>query len=151
MGVLESPRTRPSEAGARIRVIVDDDVSWMIEMASRRYPSRFDLRAAELWLRGVVLRQPMMFLPIRTESAFCVAMLSANPWLPTELHAVNAMVCAEDHKGWEAVALLRECIAWAKKRNCVDWRINSDTDVNITPFAHRLGAVEEKGSYRVTL
>ena len=121
----------------------------MLDLAKRRYSNRFDFQAGELWIRNITLKQPMVFLPIRTDHAFAIAMISANPWLPSEWHAHTAMVCAEEGKMWEALTLIRECVAWAKRRNCVDWRINSQTGYDLAPLARRVGAKEEGGCFAV--
>lgn len=123
----------------------------MVQLAKRRYSNRFDIQSAEMWVRNIVLKQPMVFLPIRTDNAFCIAMISANPWLPADWHAHIAMVCADDGKMWEAMALLRETLSWATRRNCVDWKLNSETVFQLGPLARRLGAVEELGTFKVAL
>ena len=123
----------------------------MVELAKKKYSNRFDIQAGELWFRGIALRQPMGFLPIRTDDAFCVGMITANPWTPTEYHAIVSLICAEDGKIYDALTLLRECLAWARRRKCVDWRINSETAFDLRPMARRLGAVEDTGTYKVTL
>jgi hypothetical protein len=123
----------------------------MVELAVQRYSNRFDFQAGEMWVRGIVLRQPMVFLPVRTDHAFAISMISANPWMPAEWHAHIAMVCAEEGFMWDAMALLRESVAWARRRKCIDWRINSDTGFDLQPMALRLGADEVRGSFKVDL
>jgi hypothetical protein len=151
VALQQSPVALHSEP-SRIRLIDEVDVNpWMLGLAQRRYSNRFDFQAGELWVKGIVLRQPMVFLPIRTDNAFCIGMISANPWLPAEWHAHIAMVAAEEGKMWDAMALLRESVEWAKRRKCVDWRMNSQTSFDLAPMARRLGAVEDPGCWKVDL
>lgn len=112
----------------------------MVELASRRYPPDFDLVAAEMWMRNIVLKQPMMFLPIRTDSAFVVCLIAVIPWLPSNWEANVIMCCAEDGKAWEVMGLLRATLEWAKKRKCVEWRMRTETAYDLGPMAKRLGA-----------
>lgn len=113
----------------------------MVELAKRRYTNRFDFIAAEMWFRNVVLKQPVVFLPIRTQGAFCVALISVIPWMPADPEANLVMLCAEEGCMWEAVSLLREAAAWAQRRKCVELRISSETAFDLTPLAKRMGAV----------
>lgn len=124
------------------RLITDADVPWMVELAHRRYSNRFDHQAGEMWVRGVVLRSPLMFWPMRTDNAFLIAMLSIEPWLPTETRCHVAMICADHDCMWEAVGLLRASIEWARRRRCAEWRIESATDFDLAPIALKLGAKE---------
>jgi hypothetical protein len=131
-------------------VIVEDDVPWMVALARRRYPNNFDIQAAELWFRNIVLKQPLVFLPLRTEGAFLVVLISVIPWLPTEWEANVAMICADDGKLWEAMTLVRESIHWAERRKCAKWHISSETGFDIAPMALRVGA-KPAPRYRVEL
>ena len=152
VGAIELAVAQPSaDAVVRHRLIREECVPWMVALAHRRYPNNFDIQSAEMWFRNIVLKQPMVFCPIRTDHAFCVAMVSANPWLPAELHSHIAMVCAEDGKMWDAMLLLRESLAWAKRRGCVDWRLGSETLFELAPMAKRVGAVEDTGTWKVRL
>lgn len=123
----------------------------MAELAQRRYPNNFDIQAAELWVRNIVLKGPMVFLPIRTDDAFCISMITLTPWFPNDWEAVVVMICADDGKMWQALALLRESLAWAGRRNCADWRLSSETSYDIEPLARRLGAEEFQPRYHIRL
>lgn len=144
--VLERPIVAHS-----IRLVLEGDINpWMVGLAKRRYPNNFDFQAAELWMRNVVLKQPMVFLPIRTDHAFLVALISLIPWTPADPEASVVMVCADDGCMWEAMTLLRESLAWAKRRKCVNWNVSSETAYDMAPLAQRLGAVVNP-RYRVEL
>lgn len=81
-----------------------------------------------------------MFLPIRTDDAFLIAMLSTTPWRPSTPECNVALVCADNGCMWQAVQLLRFSIEWARQRKCSLWRVSSETDFDLTPIAHKLGA-----------
>jgi hypothetical protein len=114
----------------------------MVDVGSRRYGAHYDRLATEQWVRNLVLKGPMIFLPIRTDDAFLIAMLSTTPWMPSVPECNVGMVCADDGAVWQAVTLLRASIEWARRRKCSIWRLSSDTDYDLTPIALKLGARE---------
>lgn len=122
------------------RLIKESDCEWMLELGKRRYSNEFDFQATELWFRNLVMRGPLMFLPMRTDNSFCISMLSTTPWRPSDPECNVALVAAEADCMWEAIALLRESIAWAKRRKCRLWRISSETGYDLRAIATRLGA-----------
>jgi hypothetical protein len=124
------------------RLLIEDDIPWMYWLAKKRYSPRFDLITTEGWMRNVVLKQPLMFLPQRTEHAFCVSMLSVAPWLPSDFETSVVLICADEQHMWEALKLMRASIEWAKARQCKLWRVCSETDADLTMLAKRVGAEE---------
>jgi len=104
-----------------------------------------------MWVRNIVLKGPMMFLPIRTDHAFLIAMLSTTPWMPQTPECNVVLVCADEGKMWEAVMLLRASIEWAKRRKCSLWRLSSETDFDLQPIATKLGATEANVRYVLRL
>lgn len=138
VGVLElaAPQSRNRCA---IRLIQENDIPWMLDLSARRYSNRYDLRAAEMWFRHTCLKQPTVFLPIRSDGAFLVTLISVLPWLPSEWEANMVHLCAEEGCMWEAIALVREGIAWAKRRRCTEFRMASETAFDLAPIAARLG------------
>jgi len=137
--------------GTTIRVLREDDVDWGIALAKRRYSNQWDFVGAEMWLRNIVLKSPMVFLPVRSDDAFLIAMVSVVPWLPARWESNCVMFCADEGKMWQGLALLRASIAWARQRRCVEWRVSSETDVDLAPLAKRLGAEELSARYRMKL
>jgi hypothetical protein len=123
----------------------------MLDLAKRRYSDRLDFVSAEGWMRNICLKGPMVFLPIRSDDAFLVAMIACVPWLPGDWECNVIMVCAEEGAHWQAIGLARASIVWAKKRNCVEWRISSETDSSIESIAARVGAEELTHRYRLRL
>jgi hypothetical protein len=123
----------------------------MLEVARRRYDPRYDFIGAEMWFRNIVLKQPMVFLPIRSQDAFAIGMLSTVPWRPQEVECNVAMVCADFGALWQAVTLMRVTLAWARQRKCIKWRVTSETDFDLGPIAHKLGAEKEPYRYVVKL
>ena len=123
----------------------------MLELGDRRYPGRYDRLGTEMWVRNIVLKGPMMFLPLRTADAFLIAMISTTPWMPQAPEANVVLVCAEEGHMWEAIMLLRASIEWAKRRKCTLWRLSSETDFDLAPIAHKLGANEANVRYVLRL
>lgn len=123
----------------------------MLELSAKRYSNRYDLRAGEMWFRHVCLKQPTVFLPLRTDGAFLVVLISTLPWLPSEWEANMVHLCAEDGCMWEAVRLVREGIAWAKQRRCTEFRMSSETSYDLGPIAKRAGMTELRPKYCVRL
>lgn len=124
---------------------------WMLDLARRRYSDRFDLQATEQWFRNIVLKGPLLFWPVRSDNAFLVAMLSCVPWLPADLECNIALLCADDGCLWEAMALARASVDWARRRRCTTWRCVSETDYDLGPLALRLGADEVSARYVLRL
>jgi hypothetical protein len=133
------------------RIAQEGDVAWMADLGRRRYPGNYDIEAAEMWMRNIVLRQPMMFYPTRTDNAFMVTLIALLPWLPGEPEASVVMLCAEDGHIWDSVKLARASLDWAIRRNCFKWGFNSDTAFDIGPIAQRMGLVNRCPRYVVNL
>jgi hypothetical protein len=76
-------------------------------------------------------------------------MLSVMPWLPAEPEAILLFVCADEDRGWQALRLLRDSVAWARKRRCAMWRLSSETDADLVMLAKRLGATEISPRYTI--
>jgi hypothetical protein len=122
--------------------MTEDDIPWLKYLCLKKYPDTYDPISTERWFRTYVLASPMMFFPVCTDNAFCIAMLSTVPWTPAEFECNVIFVCAEDGAMWEALTLLRASVNWARRRKCTTWRISSDTDHDLAPLARRLGATE---------
>jgi hypothetical protein len=118
----------------------EGDLVWLTYLCKKRYSSRYDAAGAEGWFRNIVLKAPLMFYPARSGHAFTITMLSCEPWLPSEFTANVVFTCADEGAMWETVLLLRDSIAWARKRRCTEWRMWSDTDYDVGPLARRAGA-----------
>lgn len=126
----------------------EDDVPWMYELSKRKYRN-FDAVTTEGWYRNTVLKTPLLFLPQRTENAYCISMLTFSPWLPHECTIV--LICADDGAQWEAIKLLRSSIDWARGRQAKFWRVSSDTDTDLTMIARRVGATEKSPRFSLSL
>lgn len=135
----------------RHRVVVEDDIPWMADLAKRRYPGHYDIEAGEMWMRNIVLKQPVVFYPCRTDNAFMVTLISLLPWLPGEPEASVVMLCDEEGAIWDTIRLARASLQWAIRRNCHRWGFNSDTAYDVGPIAQRLDIVQRCPRYVVHL
>jgi hypothetical protein len=122
--------------------LCESDLPWLKNLFGKKYPSGYDAIAAESWFRNIVLKQPMMFRPVRLANSFAISMLSCMPWLPSEFECHVVAVCADDGAMWECLRLLRDSVGWARLRKCSRWRLSSDTEHDLFNFAKRLGATE---------
>lgn len=127
------------------------DLPWLHDLCRRRYAEDYDDDHTQEWFLNIVLRNPLMFYAVRSENAFTVAYINTFPWLPGAMECNITFICADDGKGWEALMLLRQTVAWAKKRNCKWWNLASDTDTDLGPIARRIGAREVWPRYRMEL
>jgi hypothetical protein len=107
--------------------------------------------ATEGWFRNIVLRAPLVFLPVRLDGAFLIGALNIIPWAPGELEANVVLVVADEGRMWEAIELLRLSIDWAKTRRATEWRLTSETEREFGPIALRLGAKELSPRYCLRL
>lgn len=133
------------------RLFTEADVLWIVWLGRKRYPKNYDPAGAEGWLRNRVLRDPLMFLPMRTDNAFAVSMISVKPWTPAEFECHVAALCADDGAMFEAFKLLRWSQEWAKLRKCTFWSISSDTEYDFSMLARRLGATEIAPRFQMRL
>lgn len=120
----------------------ENDLPWLIYLGKKRYGAEYDYSTVENWYRNIVLKSPLMFHAARTQNAFAISMLSTLPWTPSEFECNVIFICADDGAMWQAMKLLRDSIAWAKKRKCKCWRLSSNTEHELHAMALRLGARE---------
>jgi hypothetical protein len=118
------------------------DLPWLRYLCAKRYPERFEPDSTAQWYLNIVLKNPMLFLPCRTENAFLIQMISVLPWFPGEFQCNVVFIAADEGFMWEAVKLCRYGIEWARKRRCTDWRLNPDADFDLAAMAKRFGADE---------
>jgi hypothetical protein len=133
----EQPLVEPN-----VRLLTDDDIPWLSELGKRKYGERYDYLTVENWYRNIVLKQPLLFYPMRTKHAFCISMLSFLPWCPGDGECVVVLICADDGRMWEAMHLLRNSIDWGRSRKCAVWKLSGDTVYDLRPMATRVGATE---------
>jgi len=125
------------------RVITVEDFPWILTLAHKRYTDKPDPGATLVWLANV-LRWPNAYA-IRSEGAFCVALIQVPPWYPEHLECHISVLVADQGCIWQAVRLLRDTVRWAKGRGCKRWWLTSDTDKDFNSLARRVGAsVEER-------
>lgn len=133
-----------------IRRIEVADFAWMMTLAHERYDS-YDPGGALRFALQAVNAPAVLGICSREMDAFLVASHVAPPWDPKRKECNVLMVCAAPGAHWQAVKLLRECIAWARLQGCVRWRLHSDTEHDIRAIARRLGAYEDTPRYVIDL
>jgi hypothetical protein len=52
----------------------------------------------------------------------------------------NLLLNSEEGAVWEEITLMRAAVEWARKRQCAEYRIWSDTAVDLAAVAVRVGA-----------
>lgn len=132
-------------------LLTENDIQWLIFLGKKRYGIDWDDATTEGWFRNIVLKSPLMFRAVRTANAFSVSMITTLPWQPSEFECHVVFVCADDGAMWEAFKLMRDSVAWAKKRKCTCWRLASDTEVDLYSMARRLGATEISPRFKLEL
>lgn len=128
-----------------------EDLPWLKYICAKRYPDAFEPESTALWYINVVLKNPMLFLPVRTRNAFLIQMISTLPWFPQEFQCNVVFIAADEGAMWEAMSLLRYGIDWAKRRKCTDWRLAGDAEFDLEPIAKRLGADEVQARFVLKL
>jgi hypothetical protein len=116
----------------------DDDVAWVTEINKRRYPTRFDAEATALWIRNVVLRNPLVFCAIRNDHSYVIAHLAVIPWFPRSIECNTCIVCADIGHMWRVIPVLRSAVEWARRHRASAFRITSQTEFDLGPIAKRL-------------
>lgn len=131
--------------------MTEEDLPWAADLGTRRYPGNFDCETSAVWMRNIVLKSPMAFQAIRTSDAFAVTNLSTVVWHPNDIEANVQIVCADHGAMWQALALMRASIAWARKRRATVWKLSGDTDYDLGPMARRLGATDKQPRFALVL
>lgn len=135
-----------------VRPLTSNDVAWARALFIKRYPNNFDADTTEAWLREVVLRGPMIFHAVRTQDALCISLMTSYPWLPNERLVNVVSIVAEHGAIWQALAVLRASIAWARSRKAASWRCQSDVDVtDLEPLMKRLGIPPASPRFKIAL
>lgn len=132
-------------------LLSENDLPWLRNLFGKKYDKGFDALTTENWFRNIVMKNPMMFYPVRLSNSFLIAMLSTLPWLPSRFDCNIICVCADDGYMWETAKLLRGSIDWARNRKCKYWMLSSDTVFDLAPMAKRMGAEEIWPRYMLDL
>jgi hypothetical protein len=125
--------------------MTEADAPWWFDLFKKRYSqSRYDTLTTYAWMTEFVLKDPKMFLPIRTDNALLIAIIHVVPWLLGSEVQLVALI-ADEGAVWECPALLRASIEWANLRNAKRWRFSARTenDAIIGPLMRRIGAHED--------
>lgn len=120
-------------------------------MCKRRYGSKYSAGTAEAWLVNVVLKNPIQYYATRTRDAFQITNLTTTPWSPSAFRADIVFICTDHGKLWQAFALLKDSIQWARDREAVAWRFETETDFDLAPIMRRLGATTLTPRYHLQL
>jgi len=83
--------------------------------------------------------------------AFTICMLVMEAWIPGQVFCNNVMLNSEAGGVWQEIHLLRAALVWAKKRRCTEYRIWSDTPIDLQAAARRVGGVPTAVRYTVKL
>lgn len=132
-------------------LLSENDLPWLRNLFGKKYDKGFDALTTENWFRNIVLKNPMMFYPVRLANSFLIAMLSCLPWLPSQFDCNIICVCADDGAMWETMKLLRSSVDWARNRKCKHWMLASDTAFDLAPMAKRMDARELWPRYMIDL
>jgi hypothetical protein len=89
------------------------------------------------------LKDPKMFLPIRTDNALLIAMIHVRPWLPSKPEVHVIILIADVGAVWECPALLQASIEWAMLCNIERWHFEPRIEKDIGPLMRRIGAHED--------
>jgi hypothetical protein len=105
----------------------------------RRYPKHYDIDTAAAWVINSVLKNPIQYYATRSSDAFQITNLTTTPWTPKTFKADIVAVCADHDKVWQLCELFRDSIRWARQRDAVAWRFQTDTEFDLAPIMKRLG------------
>lgn len=136
-------------AESRCRKCTVDDLPWILSLAHRRYTKTPDPGTSLSWL--VRCLQTPLALVIRSEGAFCTAIIETQAWWPGEPECHIAVLVADKGHHWEAITLLKTTISWARANGCARWYLSSETDFDFEMLARRVGAKPGVMKYRLDL
>lgn len=147
------PQTRMGHPGVppppAIRRVVLNDLPWLLSVAYQRYgaydPGPILTRLAEMMQRPD-------WLVMRSAHAFAISNLFVPAWRTQAEPECNVVIlCAEPGGVWDAVRVLRESVRWARQKGCTAWWFGSETEVDISAIARRVGGVKALPRYRIGL
>ena len=98
-----------------------------------------------------MLPNPIQYYATRTSDAFQITNLTTTPWAPATFKADIVFVAADHGKMWQLLPLLRDSVQWARDRNAVWWRFETETDFDLAPIMKRIGANEITPRYHLKL
>lgn len=137
---------------ADLRAVTPADIDWLLDLADERYPP-YDRAAARAWLERVTPGAPT-YIFLRTEHGAALAETISSFYDPTgvEVH-LGFLVCrrAAPPMRMEGFRLLQGVIGWARGIGARSFHFGSQTGIDFTSFAKRLGAAREIPSFELRL
>lgn len=122
---------------AEIWVIRENDVQDAVEIALDRYPG-VDRQESISWGKKR-FDHPDLIILKSLNGVICVSITRVF-WRPAEVGASVVFFCTRRSAGsWEAFYLLKGAVAAAKKRGATVFHLGSNTGVDFSPLAKRLG------------
>lgn len=137
--VEEAPTENPMPVPRRvIEADLEEMCSWGIPRFLQRFP-RLNRDGMLAFLRNA-MGAPTVFF-VRTPNANGLACATVTPWEPLPTVYETWVVSRETtvKTGIEVLSIYRAMADWAKQIGAVEFRFGSDTGVDITPIAERLG------------
>lgn len=132
-------------------VIAEDDFPWLRHMFATGYPEHFSAEDTEQWMREVVIKSPLRFRAQRTANALCISLITEYPWQPNRREVIVLSLIADNGRVWETLPLLRDSIAWARRREAKCWRLATDMGQDFAPLMKRLGVPNDTPCYKLDL
>jgi len=129
-----------------IRRVVEADVPWLLDISMRRYPGLLDPDFVRPWVTELAKSDaPILF--IRTPDAYLLADLVFSTELPGRKDVHLIYLASDSPRGFQAYRLLKAMVQWSKMVGAQAVHFGSSTDVDLGPFAKRLGAKQEAPSF----
>lgn len=128
-----------------IREATSADIPFLLAVARARYPA-FDERATIAWLHQA-LTIPHVRV-VRGDYGGGVGIVT-RPFHGGPSRAHMLFTVTLPNRRMEGYFIIKALDEWRREMGAESLHFGSDTGVDFAPFARRLGAVEERPSYRI--
>lgn len=125
------------------------DLPDLLVIAKSCYPP-FDQAKALAWAESSMMK-PQTFGFFRTDDCWGCATVGALMFYDAKPRGVMLFCAGRNGKAWEAVAVMRALLEWAKAKGATSFTFGEDTGMRMEAIAKRLGAKKDRPSFKVDL
>ena len=148
MAELERALGDAASAGNLVWTATEADIPRILTIAKDNYSEWIGVSDETLWVwaqNAIVAQHVGLFA---SKNGFAFGLLQPGPDL--KMHARMPVLCCPDGKPGEAFFLAAAVVGWAQAMNAADiyWDTHPDTEVDLGPFARKLGFMQLLGYFK---
>lgn len=132
-----------------IRSVTRADIPFLIALGAAKYPQYPQDRVAEWLSARIPFGNNIIWL--RSERGSAMAELMVRFWESNPSVWRMTFLAALENADLEGYRLLKSVVKMARAQGATEFHFDSDTGVDFSPFAKRLGAAKKAPAFMVTL